>query len=311
MAVPLSVAGFSDVLDQRFGEILDGLHERPDDKVGMFFREKASSQETERGSALTPMSNFQQFSGSGGTGTIPFDGPDQGYDWNATNIEWSLGIQIERRLWQFDQFDIIDDSFKFLPDSAFETMQIQAAGVAFNDAFSSSSSWFTHTEGVAIYSNSHTTARPGISTSSGFDNLVTAALSPAALTSARTQLRLLRDDAGRRRGPEPNALIVPVDLEDRAMEITKTVRGLDSAEGTINVHDGRFRVIPWQYITDTNDWYLVNLERMKSNLVHYVATEPEYARVEDFDTLIAKYRGYFNHTFARNDWRFGIGAQVS
>ena len=311
MAVPLSTAGFPDVLDPRFREIVDGVYDRPDDKLDMFFTKSASNIDIERGSALTPMGNFQQFSGSGGSGVVPYDGPDQGFDWNATHIEWALGVQVERRLWRFDQFNIIESRFNLLADSAFETRQGHVAGVAFNDAFSASSSFFTHTEGVAIYSNSHTTARPGVSTSAGFDNLVTAALSPAALTSARTQLRLLRDDAGRRRGPEPTALIVPVDLEDRANEIIKTTKGLDSAEGTINVHDGRFRVIPWQYIDDTNDWYLVNLERMKSNLMFFEADPLEFARVEDFDTFIAKYRGYMTYTMSRGDWRFGIGAQVS
>ena len=95
------------------------------------------------------------------------------------------------------------------------------------------------------------------------------------------------------------------------MEITKTELGLDSAEGTINVHQGRFQVIPWQYITDTNNWALVNLDMMKKNLTMYEADEPEFARVEDFDTIIAKYRVYTNYTFTRKDWRWGIGANVS
>jgi len=55
----------------------------------------------------------------------------------------------------------------------------------------------------------------------------------------------------------------------------------------------------------------VNLERMKSQLMFFEATPVEFARVEDFDTIIAKYRGYMTYTMARKDWRFGVGAQVS
>lgn len=311
MAVPLTTAGFPDVLDPRFQEIRDGLEDRPEDKISEFFNVVNSTIEVERGSALTPMGNFQQFSGDGGSGTIPYDGPDQGYDWNATHIEWALGIQIERRLWQFDQFNVIDGRMENLVDSAFETRQGHAAGVAFNDSFSASSSFYNHTESVAIFSNSHTTLRSGVSTSSGFDNLVTSALSPAALSSARTQARLLRDDAGRRRGFEPDALVVPVDLEYRALEIMQTQLGLDSADQNKNILAGKFRVIPWQYIDDTNDWFLVNTAKMKKNLSMYEATPTEFARVEDFDTLIAKFRGYMTYTFGRADWRFGVGAQVS
>lgn len=310
MAVPLSTAAFPDVLDPRFGEIMDGLYERDDDLFPQLYTQRNSTLEVERGSALTPMGNFQQFSGSGGTGSVPYDGPDQGYDWNATHIEWALGIQIQRRLWTFDQFDIIEGRMENLRDSAFETRQTHAARVL-NNAFAVDTFFSTHTESVALCSNSHTTARSGVSTASGFDNLVTSALSPTALSSARTQMRLLRDDAGRRRGPMPDTLIIPVDLEDRAIEIIQTQKGLDDNNMNVNPQSGRYRIITSRYLTDTNDWYLVNYAMMKKNLVLFEADELEFARVEDFDTLIAKYRGYMTYTIARKDWRWVIGAQVS
>jgi hypothetical protein len=37
----------------------------------------------------------------------------------------------------------------------------------------------------------------------------------------------------------------------------------------------------------------------------------EFGRIEDFDTLVAKFRCYMRYSFAWVDWRFVFGAQVS
>ena len=175
MANPLTTAGFPDVLDPRFREITDGEFADEQDRISEFYSMETPSQLTERWSSLSPMGLYNEFSGA-----VNYDGPDQQYDVSATHREYAKGVEVERLLVEFDQFGIIDTRFKLLARSARQTRQVHAARV-FNNAFSNDTTFYNHSEAVALCSNSHTTTRSGVSTSTGFDNLVTSALSPTAL----------------------------------------------------------------------------------------------------------------------------------
>ena len=64
MAV-LTLQEFADLADQRFGEIADGVMEKGEDMISTFYSESPTDLITERGSALTPMGSFQDFTGTG------------------------------------------------------------------------------------------------------------------------------------------------------------------------------------------------------------------------------------------------------
>ena len=308
MANPVAKAGFPDVLDPRFREITYSTFELQKDMVPFFYDVQPSNLEVERGSDITPMGDMVEF-----TGTVSYDGPDQGYNWTATHKEFALGMQIERRLWEFDQFGAIDGFFEELGHSAHKTRQKHAARL-FNNAFSYDTFFQTTSEAVALCSNSHTTTRSGVSTAAGFDNLSTVALSPTSLGAEILQFRKFKDLSGERINVIPDTLLVPVDLRDRALEIVKTDKGLDTAEGTINVYnsDYQFKVVDWVYLTDVNDWHLLDSTLMKRNLKWYEAVPVEFARVESFDELMAKYRAYMIYTLRRSAiWQWIDGNQVS
>lgn len=305
MPPPLTIAGMADVLDPRFFEITDGEYGKEEDFIPKFYTVKNGTQRTERGSSLTPMGLFTEF-----TGLIPYDGPSQGYDWNTTFAEYARGTQVERQLIEFDQFDIIESRFRLLARAALQSRQVQAA-LTFSEGFSIDSG-YTHTENVALFSDSHTSPRSEVSTTTGFDNLTTAGFSPTALKSAYIQFRKFRDNAGQPiPGHEATMLVLPVDLKDRAEEILGTMKGLDNADQNKNVLEGRYKIVDWIRLTDVNNWFLVNESEMKENLFWFDKVKPEFARVEDFDAIIAKYRGYYLCTRGRADWRFGLGASVS
>jgi len=51
---------------------------------------------------------------------------------------------------------------------------------------------------------------------------------------------------------------------------------------------------------------------MKKQMLHWVErVGVEFAMVEDFDTLLAKWRGYARYSNAHSDWRFVLGNNVS
>jgi len=306
MANPLTTGGFPDVLDPRFREITDGEFKAEEDRISEFYTMEVPTQLTERWSSLGPMGLFPEFGGS-----VTYDGPDQQYDVTATHREYALGTQVERLLVEFDQFNIIESRFRLLARSARQTRQVHAARI-FNNAFANDTLFYNHTEAVALCSNSHTTTRTGVSTTTGFDNLTTSALSPTALRAAYTQFRKFKDAAGQPIDSNlPTKLLVSVDLRDRADEIVKTPKGLDTNEGNVNTEQGRYSVSDWIRLTDTNNWFIVNPSQMKENLMWFDKVKAEFARVEDFDTIVAKYRGYMMYTLGYGDWRWCLGASVS
>ena len=109
----------------------------------------------------------------------------------------------------------------------------------------------------------------------------------------------------------PDTLFVPIDQEDRANEITKTPYGLDTGNRNINVDAGRYEVIPWNYITDTNNFFMVNKALMKKFLKWYDRIKLEFHNITEFDTFIAKWNAYMRYSIIYGDWRWIIGASVS
>jgi hypothetical protein len=247
------------------------------------------------------------------TGLFSYDGPTQGYDWSVSVKEFGLGVMIERLMVEFDQFDQIEGSWKGLARSLTQTRQVYALrpfnmGFAVDTAFD-----YSNSEGVALFSDSHTTTVSGVSTTTGFDNAGTAALSPTTLKAARLQFRKYKDLAGQPiDGHEPDTLIVPVDLKDKAEEIIKTSLVPYEANNTTNVLSGQFSI--WSHIrlSDTNNWFLANKRLMKENLKWYDKVKQEAERQKDFDSKMGKYTVYGIWAAGRSAvWQWGYGAAVS
>lgn len=306
MAVPHISTNFPDVLDPTFLRIFDEEFDQLPDMISTFYTNSPTGPrgDSTKWSQVGTLPDFTEF-----TGTIGYQSQSQGYDTTATHLEWANGIQVERKLFDDDQHQIMNQRPAALAMSAQRTRQKHAATM-FNGAFSAGSSFYVNSEGVALCSDSHTTTS-GASTSVGFDNLGTAALSAAAVSAARTQMRGYRGDQAERISVMPDELIVPPDLEDRAMEIVKSRQDPDSANNAINPQNGRYRLIDWEYLSDTNNWFMADSGLRRKSLFWIDRVQKEFGRIEDFDTLIAKFRCYMRYSFAWVDWRFIFGAQVS
>jgi len=306
MAV-LTLQEFADLADQRFGEIADGVMEKGEDMISTFYSESSTDLITERGSALTPMGSFQDFTG---TGRIEYDSPDQGFDWSITQLEKALGIEIQRRLWRFDLFGMVAELWELLMDSSFETRQVDAA-LLFNNGHNVTSLLnFTHTRNEAMFANTHQSPDGDVSTV-GTDNLITTALSRTSLNSIRTTALTFRDDKGRVRGLPLDTLIIPPALLPTAEVLIQSRLEPDTNLNAINPNQGRFNIIVWDKLSDTNDYLVVNLAALKRSLMWFQADALEIQRVLDFETQIAKYAGYQQYSMGWKEWRVGIKSTVT
>ena len=306
MGVPHTTGAFGDLLDPDFQKIFDDNFPQLNDMLPELFNfEPDNGQISMKFSEVSGYGDIPEFSGS-----VTYQAAAQGYDTTVTPLEFASGIQVERRLFDTDQYSIMNQRPAGLARSSQRTRQKHGAR-QFNNAFSVDTKFYNNTEAVAMCSDSHTTTVPAASTASGFDNLTTNALSAVALATARIQMRGFRDAAANRMDVEPNEILIPPDLYEIAFEIVSSMGKVDSAENNRNVHNGRYTIKEWNYLTDTSNWFLMD-SSLRNDALKWINSVPtEFAMAEDLDTLVAKWRLYEVYGNLHRDWRFILGANVS
>lgn len=306
MAVPHISGAFGDLLDPRFQMIFNDDKDQLDDMIPTLYGMVPSNGRDEmKWSGVGAVPDFTQWGGS-----VAYSSQAQGFDTTATYIQFSNGIQVERPLFDDDQYNIMDTKPSGLRESADRTRQVHAARM-WNLAFSVDGfGFYSNTEGVALCSNSHTTTS-GASTANGFDNLTTAAISATAVRAARIQMRKFRGDVAERISVMPDELWYPTDLYGEVFEIIESQGNPEDATNARNVHQNKFVGHEWEYMTDVNNWFMT-ASRTRQKYLKWVDRIPlEFAMMEDFDMMTAKWRAYMRYAHAWLDWRFVLGAQVS
>lgn len=304
--LPHISGAFGDLLDPRFQRIFHEQYNQLPDMLGeLFMMVPHNGRDIMSWSEVGAFGDWGQF-----TGRVNYDSLNQGYATTMTYIEFASGFQVERKLFDDDQFNIMDRRPQGLATAGQRTRQKHGARLL-NMAFSVDNFFYVRDEGVALCSNSHTTTAPGTSTASGFDNLGTAALSATAVAANRIAMTGFRDDRGNFISVAGNELWYPPNLFEEAEEIVSAVGKLDVANNNPNVHKGRYTLKEWNYLTDTNNWFMTD-STLRRQMVYWVDRVPtEFAYAEDLDTIVAKWRGYMRYANAAIDWRWIHGNQVS
>lgn len=305
MATPMTSGQFGDLLDPRFQKIFHDNLKEPNDLIPMLYTNQATNGRNNiTWSGVGQMADWDEF-----TGNVTYGSQSQGYDVTLTPVEFAKGIQIDRKLFDDDQYNIMDSRPKALANAGRRLRQKHAVRL-FENAFSVDSYFYHHSEGVALCSDSHTTTS-GASTASGFDNKITSAFSATALAAARIQMKQFRGDVGEKLDYTPDEIWYPVNLYEQVFEVVNSMGKVDTANNNLNVHKGAYDMYEITYLNDTNNWFLCN-KQARQEMVFWSDRVPiEFAMIEDFDTLIAKWRGYGRWGCAYTDWRFLIGSQVS
>lgn len=306
MATPMTPQEFADLMDPRFERIFnDEYNAHPDMIPVLYDTVPHNGRQDMSFSSVSTLEDFQQF-----TGSVSFQSQYQGYDSTMTFLEWVNGFQLTRKLIDDDQYQIWDDKPRALAASAFRTRQQHAARM-FVNAFSVDTLFYNNSEGVALCSNSHTTTT-GASTASGFDNLITSALSAVSVATARIQFAQFRGPQAEIYSSMADTLLFGTNNYEKAFEIVNSPGKLDTANNNANVHEGRYRLIEWRYLDSApNNWFMLDSTLMKLFLKWSDRVPLEYGFAEDFPTFVAMYRAYMRYAMVWRDWRFILGAQVS
>lgn len=297
---------FGDVLDARFKKIFYERYDQLPSKLKSVysFEETGPQKNQARYSEVGTFSDFTEF-----TGSAAYDDLYQGYDTTITWREFAKFFQIERKLYDDDLTNIMDARPKGLATAAQRSREAHGARL-FNMAFSVDNYFQTGGDGVALCSNSHTTTS-GASTATGFDNLGTAPISAVAVAAGRLQMINFRDDRANRISVMPDLIIHPPDLDEQVYEITKSQGKVDSAYNNPNYNEGKYESLSWNYISDTNNFFMVDKTMMKDACVWHDRIPLEFGWVEDFESFVARYRAYMRFACGFTGWRWILGHQVS
>jgi hypothetical protein len=122
-----------------------------------------------------------------------------------------------------------------------------------------------------------------------------------------------KDDKGELMLVRPDTLLVPRNLEDTARIVTDTVNRPGTANNDTNpIRAYNLRVVVSDYLTDTNDWFVIDSRLGKMHL-HWWDNERPTAAVDptsDFN-LIVKVRTTGRWSYGFTDWRWVYGNNVS
>ncbi len=246
-------------------------------------------------------------------GKLSYIGRAPGYHTKIEPKEFAAGAITQRKFIDDNQWPVLRDHAKELVRANVRTMEKYRAR-AFNYAFSAAFDFMESEENLSLCNDSHTT-KSGTSTSSGFDNKGTTALSQASLAAAWLAMRKFRDMISERIEMSDNYMvIVPDALGDTAEEIVGTVKGLETnLSGKINPQYGRYRVMRYMRLDDydANNWFLVNVDMMKKHLIWIDRISQETDTIPDFETKAVKHSIYSRWGYGFKDWRWVYGSLVA
>lgn len=238
------------------------------------------------------------------TGRAGYVEPERGYPKTFTLVEYPVRLPIKKLYLQTDKIGLVQQAVNDVAISAAQKMDLDAGSV-FNNAFSSS---YLGPDGVALCSASHPWGPDNTGTTR--DNTGATAFSYTAVKDTRVDMRQWNDGQGNPLYVRGRLALLPITLEDQAVEIF-TARGKPgTADNDGNATQG-FDYRIWDALDDTNNnWFLLDPIKTKQYLKWYNFGGFETMVVEETTTDIV-YEFKMTYVFGWRHWSFVFGHDLS
>ena len=157
------------------------------------------------------------------------------------------------------------------------------------------------------------TAHTLVDSSKTCSNLLEGPLNEANLKKAIQMMASQLDEAGNLIQMKATKLIVPPALEDTALRLlhSSQLPGTELNDTNAYLND-RMEIVVMDYLGEIaggsdKAWFVQDGSRHELNFFWRV--KPEFKNEEDFDTFVAKYRGYMRYSYGFSDWRGMVGSK--
>jgi phage major head subunit gpT-like protein len=307
--MPAVSENFGDLLEPGLRKIFTEQYNDMPSMLGALFNMQSSSTSYEKDSSVGSFDDFPVFQGQ-----VSYDEVYQGYDVTYTPVEFAKGFKVERKLFDDDLYNVIAKKPAGLSRAAKRSREKYGAQV-FNNAFAGTGTLsvggttvLSNTEALSLCNASHTSTAPNVAVQS---NSGTSALSATSVEATRVLMASFKDDRGNLISVIPDLILVPRNLEQKGFEIIASKGKVDSAENNENFHFGRYKLAVWDFLTDSNNWFLIDSTTMKDFLQWFDRVPLEFFQDKSFDTLIAKFASYMRFSLGWSDWRWIYGHNVT
>lgn len=294
----LLAGNWNDLLEKDFSKIYYDQYKVLPAMVPDLFNVQRSDAAFEKTSAVGQVPDFVEF-----TGKIQSREPILGYDKTFTFTEYAAKIEIQRKLAADDQYRVMSRYPKNLATSASRSREKMGAQI-YSLAFTYEP---TDGDGAELCASDHGSNVTGVAAQS---NEGTSALSAGNVETTRVAMHGFKDDIGELISVNPDTITAPRALEQTGWEIINSKGKVDTANNNANFHQGKYKLVIWDRLTDTTDWFMTDYAMQKDYLLWWNREPVQFFQDKDSNTLTAIYLGYYRIGTGWDDWRWMYGHLV-
>lgn len=234
-----------------------------------------------------------------------------GLERTYTHEAFTQGFLVTREMYDDDQYRQIEKMPKAMARSGRAKVEKDAMQPLINGfkGESTGEDAYQIYDGKALFSATH----PLLDSNGVGKNLASGALADATLKSALKLMREIPDEAGNLTVFKATRLIIPPALEDTARRLlhSSQITGSNNNDTNEYLTSQGIEICVMDYLSTAGGgsdtaWYLQDGDRHELNFFWRV--RPEFKWDEDFDTFVAKYRGYMRYSYGISDWRGLVGS---
>ena len=244
---------------------------------------------------------------SGELDTVAYAKISEGGEVTYTHKAFTKGFMISRELNDDEKYGQMKKMAKALARAGRAKVEKDAIQVL-TKGFQGQSGAFKGRDEKELFHDAHNLVDSGKTCS----NILKEELSEQSLKKAIQMMASQLDEAGNLIQMKATKLIVPPALEDTALRLLHSTQLPGTNHNDTNEYlKDRLSVVVMDYLATTaggNDkyWFLQDGNRHELNFFWRV--KPEFKHEEDFDTFVAKYRGYMRYSYGFSDWRGMVGS---
>jgi len=289
---------FADVLDPSVRRIFDDVYSSHPTEYTEVFNVLTSEKSNETDSSVSGIPPAEDMSEAA---EIPYADAVQGFDVTYVHGKIGRGITITYELVEDDQFRVIGNKAAGLAKAVNLKVEADAVDI-FNSGFAGG---VAGGDGEQLFSDTHVREDGG---AGGVDNRGTAALDENTLFDQTIQMNDVLGPVGEEIVIVPDMLIAPAELEKQSRIILESTGRPSTNENDINVHMGSLDLFIWHYLSDIDNWFL--LDRSESQLNFFWRRSPQIRRDDKVSAEIARWYVTARFSVGFSDWRAVNGSLV-
>lgn len=230
----------------------------------------------------------------------------QQFEKTFTHVARGKQIPVSREFVDDQQWGFMEDIGQQLAYTANLTMETQGM-LILNNAFTGATAEGLSEDGLSLCNIAHLNSDSGNSQS----NTGTNSLGMAGINTTRIAMRKFTNYRGDKLNIMPDELWLPVDLEETAWEIARSVGRPDTANRAENMYNGAFTLYVSPFITDTNAWFMCDSRLRKQNALWFQRVGVEVFGDGNLLSGTKTIGGYTRFINGPKDWRFIYGNNPS